>query len=79
MTAPARTAHPVNPAELKMLQLIASGLTVQQIARREDSTASAVAMRLWRARNRIGAVSNAHAIALLARDGQIDLSRVTSR
>ena len=41
MTAPAM--HTVTATELVMLQLIAAGLTVQQIARRTDSTTSAVA------------------------------------
>lgn len=77
MTAPAPTdTTSINPADLTAMRLIADGLTVRQVARRLGVSQSAICMRLFRMRDLIGAKTNAHAVAILTRSGQLDVTEV---
>ena len=58
------------------MRLIAAGLTQRQIARRVGLAGSAITARTWRMRTRIGATSTAHAVALLAAAGLLDLTQI---
>lgn len=66
----------LSATDLDVMRMIAAGWTQQQITRRSGLGRSAVAMRTSRIRQRIGATTTAHAVALLARDGLIDLSQI---
>ncbi|RKN38476.1 hypothetical protein [Micromonospora endolithica] len=78
MTTPTTTDVPtIAPADLIAVRLLAEGYTVFQIARKLNVGESAMCMRLSRMRDRIAARTNAHAIVILARAGQLDLRERT--
>ncbi|TDC48849.1 hypothetical protein E1258_27640 [Micromonospora sp. KC207] len=79
MTAPAAQAPAVeiSPTDLRALRFLAAGYTVRQTGTRLGLTGSAIAMRLLRMREHIGATTNAHAIAIAVRTGQLDLTETT--
>lgn len=58
----AEQRRPMAPTSLQALRDLASGLTSLQIAARQDLTESAVTMRLARAREYLGAATNAQAV-----------------
>lgn len=80
MNPPAATEIPaINPADLTALRLLADGLTVDQTATRLRLGKSAMCMRLSRMRERIGATTNAHAVAIAIRAGQLNLDLENTR
>lgn len=76
-TAPAPAVAEISPTDLRALRLLAAGYTVRQTGTRLGLTNSAIAMRLLRMREHIGATTNAHAIAIAVRTGQLDLTETT--
>ncbi|TBL44276.1 hypothetical protein EYA84_02205 [Verrucosispora sp. SN26_14.1] len=75
MNAP--TAAPtvtLAPIDLLALQLIADGLTVDQVGARLRVGKSAIQMRMFRLRARLGATTNAHAVAIAYRTGQLTVT-----
>ena len=74
MTATGTAPAALSPTDLRALRLIADGLTVNQVGTRLGISKSAICMRLARLRERIGATTNAHAVAIAVRTGQLDLT-----
>lgn len=56
-------------SELNLLRRLADGATHQNIARELKVSNSAVAMRIFRMREKIGALSSPHAVAMAFRSG----------
>ncbi|MDG4798956.1 hypothetical protein [Micromonospora sp. WMMD980] len=78
MTALTMPAAPeVAPIDLRAIRLIAAGYTVRQVARSLGSSEAATWSRLARMRRQLGAKTLTHAVVILARAGQLDLTEIT--
>lgn len=62
----------LRPSEIEVLVLLAEGLSVKQVTRRLHLGKTAVVMRMRRCRDRVGARSTAHLLAVCVREGLID-------
>ena len=60
---------PLSPTEFRVVQLLAQGARHEEIRLRLDVSKNAITSALKRARDKAGATSNEHLIALLYRTG----------
>ncbi|WP_441245269.1 LuxR C-terminal-related transcriptional regulator [Kitasatospora sp. McL0602] len=58
--------QPLSPAETTLLRYLTEGYTVAEIAHRQSASAATVHSRAARARRKLGATSNDHAVQLHA-------------
>ena len=74
-TTSAATAAPqLTPDDVRLLQLVADGLTAREIARKVGCTAHAVADRTSRLYTRMGVRNAPHAVAVAIRAGLLPAS-----
>lgn len=78
MTGPTPTTQ-LSPTDLRVLALVADGLTHQAIGHRIGTTKGAVRQRLFRLYRQIGAANAANAVAIAYRTGQLRTNEVTIR
>jgi DNA-binding CsgD family transcriptional regulator len=66
------TRSTLTTLEQGTLELVANGLTFEQIGRQVGISAHAAELRMWRAKQKLGGTTTPHAILLACRAGLLD-------